>query len=170
MPDPIQSSSNVCDFTPIDSATAEETNGQVSLAAAHAAQPGAPQATSAPPSAPSSPAVNQLVARFVKPPSIHPPVEPSLTKALGNCKIETALFAVTAVTTIGAAPETFGLAFLAGAAKLVGTGINLDRCLEREEAAQVAAGNRANQTADCQAVGGTAISGADGSVLCQVPR
>ena len=93
----------------------------------------------------------------------------SLTKALVNCKLETALFAVTAVTTIGAAPETFGLAFLAGAAKLVGTGMALNRCLEREEAAQVTAGNLANDVADCQTMGRTAVAAPDGSVLCSVP-
>ena len=170
MPDPIQSSNSTCRFTPVEvqGASIEENNGQVCLISAHSRE--ATPATPSAPAAPASPAVNQLVARFVKPTGVHPPVEPSLAHALGNCKMATASYLVASATTIAAAPETGGLSFWLGAAKIATTGAALIHCIESDETAQVEAGIRAYQNADCQAMGGVALAAGDGSALCAVPQ
>lgn len=172
MPDPIQSSTNVCDYSAVEGATSEENTGQVSLRSAHAAdaQSVAPATPNAPP-APPPPAVGQLVARFVKPTAVHPPVEPSLVHALGHCKLEAAGFAISTASAIGGAPETFGLSMAVLGARMLVSGLSLNKCLAKDEAQQVEDGNRANQIADCKALGSdTAVTALDGSVLCALPQ
>ena len=165
MPDPIQVSSSSSSI-PIDGASAEETSGQVCLS------PTVPNASlsqvTVPPSPPSvSPAVSSLVARFSPPNGSHPPVAPSLGKALENCGWEVAGAAL-AVGTALLTPAGLATTLLTGARGVVGLG-SAERCIERDEARQVSEGETANQAADCARDGAIPLLKADGSVICARP-
>jgi hypothetical protein len=132
-----------------------------------AAIPNAPGAPTAP-GAPLSPAVSTLVSRFTPPTVVHPPVEPSLTRALLDCGVEGINLALTSALVLAAIPETAGASLLAGA-RIGLAGAGLARCIERDEARQVQDANEANQAADCRAAGALALAANDGSVVCVKP-
>lgn len=165
MTNPIQSSVNRSDYAQPEATSAAENEAQMSLISAH---PGtSPSQGSAPAAAaPATPAVSALVSRFSPPSGVHPPVEPSLSKALLNCSLEASNLALQAAVVIAAAPETLG-ASLIGAARLTLPALVVQRCVERDEAAQVAVGTRANQAADCASQGAIALSLVDGGVICE---
>jgi hypothetical protein len=164
MPNPIQASidPSVCSF-PEDVSLAEN-DAQMSLSSAHPATTASAPAQSAP-AAPPSPAVSALVSRFTAPTGSHPPVEPSLGKAILNCGLEEANFAGTAAGIILAAPETLGASLLAGV-RLITGGALIQRCINRDEAQQVQDGTRANLAADCRNEGALPLTTTDGAVVC----
>ena len=149
MPDPI---SAALDPTLPPEITNEENEARMSLISAH-------------PEAPPSPAVSALVTRFT-PVSKAPPPEPSIGHALLNCKLATFSYAANVATVLAAAPDSFGLSFALGAARITAAGLTLDNCLEQDEANQIASATRETAVTACRTDGGTPLSAADGSVVC----
>ena len=134
----------------------------MSLTSAH---PGA----SAPPSpaaTPPSPAVSALVSRFTAPSGVHPPVEPSLGKALLNCKAPIGSYVTTAATVLLAVPETYGASFALGVARIGMAAASVQNCLAQQETAQVTDGNHANQIAVCKSQNAIPLLTMDGAVVC----
>jgi hypothetical protein len=168
MPNPVQASFDpaLCSLT--DGVSPEENDVQMCLSPlaplANGAQTAAPS-PSAPSGSPPSPAVSVLVSRFTTPTGTHPPVEPSLGKAIVNCGWEEANFAGTAAGIIIAAPETLGASLLAAFRLTTGAGL-IQRCINRDEAQQVQDGTRENLAADCRNEGAIPITTTDGAVLC----
>ena len=119
------------------------------------------------PDAPLSPAVSELVSRFKPPSVVHPSVEPSLGHALLNCKVATATYLANTAITLITAPETFGFAFAAAAARIAAGGAALASCIEKDGQKQVDEGNRANQAADCRNAGAIPLLDSDGNVVCE---
>jgi len=179
MPDPIQASYDPAQCTLDSEPTLAEAEAQMSLGSAHPSALGSAASSPAPnaaggsstaggPSAPPSPAVSALVSRFTTPTVVHPPVEPSLARAVLDCGVEGANLALTSALVLAAIPETAGASLLAGA-RIGLAGASLLRCIERDEARQIQDGNRANQTADCRAEGALPLTAADGNVVCAKP-
>ncbi|MES1177238.1 MAG: hypothetical protein ABUL62_23145 [Myxococcales bacterium] len=164
MPDPIQSIAP-SSYLPIEGASAEETAGQVCLPPALPNASASPAAADAPPT---SPAVPALVARFSAPTGSHPPVQPSLGKALEHCGWEVANAAVSVATALVTGPAGLATTLLSGARGVIGLG-SAERCIERDRAQQVAEGQRANQAADCARDGAVPLLNADGAVICARP-
>jgi len=131
---------------------------------------GGSPALSAPsaPSAPLSPAVSTLVSRFTTPTVVHPPVEPSLARAVLDCGLESVNLALTSALVLVTVPETAGASLLAGA-RIGLAGASLTRCIERDEARQIQDGTHANQAADCRAEGSLPLTAGDGNVVCVKP-
>ena len=168
MPDPIQSATHSSSYQPIDGASAEENQGQICLSPPQSTAGVSNGSVAAGAPAPStSPAVRSLVVRFTAPNGSHPPVEPSLGKALGNCSLEIASAAV-AVGSVLVTPVGLATTLLSGARSLLSVGI-ANRCIERDEAQQIAEGERAHQAADCEHDGTMPLLKPDGSVICAVP-
>jgi hypothetical protein len=170
MPDPIQASHDLAQCTLDSEPTLAENEAQMCLSSAHPSSLGSAAnspAASAPsaPSAPSSAAVSTLVSRFTPPTVLHPPVEPSLARAVLDCGVEGINLALTSALVVVAVPETAGASLLAGA-RIGLAGASLLRCIERDEARQIADGNHADQAADCRAAGALPVTTADGSVAC----
>lgn len=142
----------------------------MSLTSAHPSSDGSAGGSPAPgaPGAPLSPAVSTLVSRFTTPTVVHPPVEPSLARAVLDCGLESVNFTLTSALVLAAIPETAGASLLAGA-RVGLAGASLTRCIERDEARQVQDGNHANQIADCRAEGALPLSADDGNVVCVKP-
>jgi hypothetical protein len=170
MPDPVSSSiePNVCS---LPDNSPEEIEAQMSLSAAHPTANSSQSSRAAPnapalPGAPPSPAVTELVSRFKAPSIVHLPVEPSLAHAIMNCKTATAAYIANTAATLIAVPETFGFAFLAGAARVVATGTALLSCIEQDEAEQIQDGQRADLAADCRDQGAIPVTTSDHSVAC----
>ncbi len=165
MPDPIQSASNSSSYESAEAerAAAEE-RGQVCLPPA---QPNASVAraelaagpASTPPDAPRPPGTSLLVARFSPPTGAHPPVEPSLLKAVKYCSLE----AASAALDLGHGIVAHDL--VAGAHALINVGAAA-RCIVRNEAEQVKQGEVTNQSADCVRDGAIPLLEADGTVIC----
>lgn len=167
MPNPIQSTPNSSSYLPMEGASAEENNGQVCLSPVPSIvcfDPGSTVAT-AEPSSPASPAVTSLVARFTPPTGSHPPVEPSLSKAIEHCSWETANAVVGFGSSIFIAPSELTTALASGARALIGIG-TAARCIQRDEAQQVAKAEISNQSADCVRDGAMPLLKSDGSVIC----
>jgi hypothetical protein len=167
MPDPIQSSLDSSSYPPVEGASAEENKGQVCLSPAvpNASVNDAPVAAGGcEPS--TSPAVRSLVARFTTPTGSHPPAEPSLTQAVANCGWEVANAAVSIASSL-VTPVGLAATLLSGARSLIGVG-SAERCIERDEARQIAEGERTNQSADCERDGAMPLLKPDGSVICAV--
>ena len=164
MPDPIQSIAPNT-YLPVEGASAEENSGQVCLPPANANVSTAFVAANAPPT---SPAVPSLVARFTAPTGSHPPVVPSLGKAVGNCAWEVANASVSVATALAAAPVGALATLLTGGRGVIALG-TAERCIERDEARQVAEGEKANQAADCERDGAIPLVKADGAVICARP-
>jgi hypothetical protein len=171
MPDPIQTIDS-SSYPPIASANAEENSGQVCLSPA---LPNASASASASASAqtvpadasPVSPAVNSLVARFSPPIGSHPPVEPSLARAIEHCSWEVANAAL-GIGAVLVTPVGLAATLLNGARSLVSIG-TAERCIERDVAKQIAEGETANQAADCERDGAIPLTKAGGSVICARP-
>lgn len=152
MPDPIRA---LVDPTLPPEITNEEDEARMSLISAH------PDA--APPSP--SPGVTTLVTRFTKV-GTAPPPEPSLAHALLNCKLATFTYVANTATIVAAAPDSFGLSFVLGAARIAATSVALSNCIQQDEASQIANATRENAVTACHNDGGTPLNGADGSVVC----
>lgn len=166
MPDPIQSTNGSSSYPLIDpERTAQENAGQVCLPPAPLSVASDESAT--PPTAPTSPAVQTLVARFSAPTGSHPPIEPSLGKALGDCALELGGAAL-AVAQAGISGGSLALAVLAGGRALVSVG-TAQRCIQRDEAEQVARAQTQNDKADCERDGTIPLLKTDGSVICATP-
>ncbi len=103
-------------------------------------------------------------ARFSPPTGAHPPVEPSFSKAAGHCAWELANAALDIGEVAKAGGDWISKAFAVGHA-LVNVG-NAARCIQRDEAQQVAEGERLNQSADCVRDGAVPLLEPDGSVVC----
>jgi hypothetical protein len=170
MPNPIQASIDPALCSLSDGVSAEEYDAQMCLSPlaplANGAQTAAP-ASSAPSGSPPSPAVSALVSRFTTPTGAHPPVEPSLTEALLNCKVATTAYLANTAGVVIAAPETLGASFVFGALRIAATSAALISCIDQNEAKQVQDGNRANQAADCRNEGAIPLTTADGLVVCE---
>lgn len=173
MPNPINASFDPALCSSPDDVTAEENDAQMNLISAHPAVSATPSAAPAPnaqpapaaPTAPPSPAVSALVSRFTAPTGMHPPVEPSVSSALSNCKLPISNYLLSAAAIVVSAPETLGASLLAGA-KVLTLAAGVDSCLEQNEAQQVKDGNRANLAADCRAIGAIPLTTVDGLVVC----
>jgi hypothetical protein len=161
MPDPI--SSNVDPTLPPE-ITNEENEARMSLVSAHPSDPNPSVAAPPAPHAPPSPAVSTLVSRFT-PSGAHPPVEPSLGKALLNCKLQLANYLINLGATAAAAVESGGVSLLS-LGKTAGAAAGVQVCIAQNEAQQVADGARANRAADCRAAGATPLTTPDNSVVC----
>jgi hypothetical protein len=163
MPDPISSNT---DPTLLPEITNEENEARMSLISAH---PDAPNPTTvapaAAPSAPASPAVGALVARFSAPSGSHPPIEPSLGKAILECASPIGNYLLNLGIVVGTAPETGGVS-LANAARVLSAASSAQTCIAQSEAKQVQDGTRANLAADCRAEGAVPLTTPDGNVVC----
>jgi hypothetical protein len=165
MPDPIQTIAS-SSYLPVEGASAEENSGQVCLSPV-LPNASVSQATAAADAPPASPAVTSLVARFSPPTGTHPPVEPSLGVALESCGWEVANAAVS-VSAMLVTPVGLAATLLSGARSLIGVG-TAERCIERDEARQIAEGEKADRAADCERDGAIPLTKADGSVICAWP-
>jgi hypothetical protein len=166
MPDPIQSIAS-SSYQPLEGASAEENSGQVCLS------PAAPNAsvseTKVPADAPAAPpAVTSLVVRFSPPTGSHLPIEPSLGEAVTNCSWEVANASIAVATALAAAPIGPLATLLTGARGVIGLG-TAERCIERDEARQVAEGEKAKQSADCERDGAMPLLKPNGAVICAWP-
>ncbi len=164
MPEPIQSSLASQSQSAIDGASAEENTGQVCLPSAQPASVSSVPTEALGPRVPTPPAVTSLVARFTLPTGVHPPVVPSLATAVSHCGWEVAGAAVSAGGALVPNGDLVSLLF-SGARGVIGIG-TANRCVERDEAQQIADGERANQIADCERDGAMPLLKADGSVIC----
>lgn len=163
MPDPIQPSSS-SSYLPVDGRTAEENSAQACLSPVlPPVLPSAGGAETKNADIP-SPAVASLVTRFNPPVGSHPPVEPSLQKAIESCSWEIAS-ATLGVATILVSPGGLLATVLTGARGLLSLG-TAERCIERDEARQVREGETANASADCERDGAVPLLKSDGSVVC----
>jgi hypothetical protein len=173
MPNPINASFDPALCSSPDDLTAEENDAQMNLISAHPAasttSSAAPAANAQPapaaPTAPPSPAVSALVSRFTPATGMHPPVEPSLAKALMNCKAAIGNYVINFAAVAISAPDTLGASLVAGG-KVVMAGASVTACLDQNEAQQVSDGDRANQAADCRALGAIPLTTSDGAVVC----
>ncbi|HTA89886.1 MAG TPA: hypothetical protein VK745_09935 [Polyangiaceae bacterium] len=173
MPNPINASFDPALCSSPDDVTAEENDAQMNLMSAHPAASATPSAATAPnaqpaaaaPTPPPSPAVSALVSRFTAPTGMHPPVEPSLTKALLNCKAAVGNYLINFAAVAISAPDTLGASLVAGS-KVMIAGANVTACLDQNEAQQVSDGNRANQADDCRTVGAIPLTTSGGAVVC----
>ena len=159
---------------PIDSAldptlppeiTNEEDEARMSLIAAHPDASATAASTPLRVQPPPSPGVSALVTRFT-PTKTAPPPEPSLAHAFAGCKLETVGYAATVGGVLIAAPDSFGLSFAFGAARIATAGIALSHCLEQNEASQISSAARENAVTTCHSDGGTPLDAADGSIVC----
>ncbi|MEO6598703.1 MAG: hypothetical protein ABIQ16_02440 [Polyangiaceae bacterium] len=168
MPNPIQSTLNSSSYLPLEGASAEENDGQVCLSPvlpnASVSDATAGAGTTQPTT---SPAVGSLVARFTTPIGSHPPVEASLGEALGACAWEIA-GAANAVASTLVTPVGLATTLVTGMRSLISVG-TAERCIERDEARQIAEATRRDQSADCERDGAIPLVKADNSVICAVP-
>lgn len=125
--------------------------------------------SAAPPSAspPTPSGSSVLVARFTPPKGSHPPVEPSLTKAVKYCALEGASAVLDIAHTV-LARGSVAEAVVAGAHAALNVAAAA-RCVVRHEAEQVKQGEVQNKSADCARDGAIPLLKADGTVICASP-
>jgi hypothetical protein len=124
------------------------------------------------PTAPPSPAVNSLVSRFSGSSPAPTPAkvpEASLLTAIAHCPLEILSGGLVAAAAMIEAPETLGLSLLSFV-KVASSGSVLGHCIDNDYQQQLAEQSRRAAIAACDDKGGTALNGADGSLVCLVTK